>query len=95
MSLGPYALLFEAESASFPVVLDDDGQIDQLRAYQAAGWVEAFIPQVVIGSDGTILQPPATLHSLTPVGRKIAEQARDSRAKYRRTLNGRTRFLSS
>lgn len=87
---GPYDLLLQAQEAELPLTLDDAGRIDQLRAYVAAGWVEASIPEPVPVPGGTLAQPPATLRSLTSMGRKIAEQARGSR---RRALGGRARML--
>ncbi len=88
-----YDLLVEANESTLPLTLDDGGRIDQLRAYAAAGWVEASIPCLVPGPNGSLSQPPATLTAITSMGRKIAEQARASRSKFGRSLSGRARLL--
>ncbi len=90
MTGGPYDLLLHAQEAELPLTLDDAGRIDQLRAYAAAGWVEASIPEPVPAPGGALAQPPATLRSLTLAGRKVAEQARGSR---RRAPGSRARLL--
>ena len=87
----PYELLVEADGADLPLTFEDRERIDELRAYAAAGWVEASMPEPIPAPGGVLAQPPATLRSLTSAGRKVAEQARGS--KRRRAVSGRARLL--
>lgn len=79
-----YELLLQANEASLPLTVEDSKQIDQLRAYAAAGWVEASIPDPVPRPKGSWVQPPAEVLALTAAGRRMAEQAKGSRRQRQR-----------